>query len=249
MDAYYQDWWKRGRPSMSNHDYLSLYKLAGNNTGEITAYYNPELDRIVLDGVKVQGGYIELFGQMMNTGGGNIKVMDGYGRINIDNSTYRDIVINGIDTGRIDGLVRITDTGRIVGGTPVITEYTRSGGNVQRSEYIRIGNGDKIPVSPSTSQAGRTSTYDPAPGLRYVWMRGQDFVETYVGTSEQTSTFWGALPISSDQYDSWKQTATGEPRDLPDGVFTDKNGQTHNYEATLVTMRPVYPNWSLVRSG
>ena len=30
---------------------------------------------------------MELYGQIMNTGGGNIKVMDGYGRINIDNKT------------------------------------------------------------------------------------------------------------------------------------------------------------------
>ncbi|NMB45607.1 MAG: DUF2345 domain-containing protein, partial [Firmicutes bacterium] len=230
MDAYYSDWVRRGRPSMSDPHNLSLYKLTGNNAGEITAYYDPELDQIVLDGVKVQGGYIELFGQMMNTGGGNIKVLDGYGRIDIDNMTSRDIVINGIDTGGIDGIVRITDTGRIVGGSPIITEYTRLGGNVHRSEYIRMGDGSTIPVSDPASQAGRTFTYNPASGLRYVWMRGQDCMETYVGISEQKSTFWGALPISHDQYNTWEKTATGALRDLPAGVFTDRSGQTHNYE-------------------
>ena len=53
MDEYRLDWNLRGRPSMSNPQNLARYKLpTGSGPRNITAYYNPETDQIVLEGVK-----------------------------------------------------------------------------------------------------------------------------------------------------------------------------------------------------
>ena len=52
------------------------------------------------------GGYIQLYGQIMNTSpgggsdvGGRIRVLDGFGQITINNPTTRSLVLNTLDTG------------------------------------------------------------------------------------------------------------------------------------------------------
>lgn len=81
-----------------------------NTEGNIVAFFNAELNRVELEPVKVEGGKLELLGEILNTGGGRIAAMDGYGRFNIDNRSGYDIVITGLDTGNdIEGKVRITD--------------------------------------------------------------------------------------------------------------------------------------------
>jgi filamentous hemagglutinin family protein len=136
-----------------------------NTTGNIVAFFNAELNRIELEPVKVEGGKLELLGEILNTGGGRIAAMDGYGRFSINNLTGYDIVLNGLDTGNdIEGRVRITDylrrwdpnanggLGDIVTAplqsstatqayydslTPVTREVTRLGANVQARDLIK----------------------------------------------------------------------------------------------------------------
>jgi filamentous hemagglutinin family protein len=231
MDEYRLDWNLRGRPSMSNPQNLARYKLpTGSGLQNITAYYNPETDQIVLEGVKAQGGYIEVYGHILNTGGGRIEVLDGYTTIDIQNNTSRDIVVNGLDTGRINGLLRITDTGRFHNGqsATIVTEYTRSGGVMHKREYLKADQGD-IFLGLSTS-SGRSSSYQPGTS-RYVWMRGQDRTDILIGEASQTATFWGALPIGSPEWEYDETTVTtGQIRNLPQGIFADQQGQGANYQ-------------------
>ncbi|MDP3454658.1 leukotoxin LktA family filamentous adhesin, partial [Methyloversatilis sp.] len=139
------------------------FRITGTD-GNIVAFFNAELNRIELEPVKVEGGKLELLGEILNTGGGRIAAMDGYGRFDIDNLTGYDIVITGLDTGNdIEGRVRITDylrrwdpvanggLGAIVSSpvqsstqttayynslTPVTRIVTRLGANVQTSDVI-----------------------------------------------------------------------------------------------------------------
>jgi hypothetical protein len=139
------------------------FRITGTD-GNIVAFFNAELNRIELEPVKVEGGKLELLGEILNTGGGRIAAMDGYGRFDIDNLTGYDIVINGLDTGNdIEGRVRITDylrrwdpaanggLGAIVSSplqsstqttayynslTPVTRIVTRLGADVQTSDVI-----------------------------------------------------------------------------------------------------------------
>ena len=51
-----------------------------NNADFVVRWNNLE-DRLEVDPVKVEGGYMELSGQILSTGNGQINVMDGYGQI------------------------------------------------------------------------------------------------------------------------------------------------------------------------
>ena len=51
-------------------------------------------------------------------------------------------------------------------------------------------------------------------------MRGQDFVEPTLGPVSK-KYFLGCFTMAGI-YNEWTKTSTGELRDLPDGVFTDR---------------------------
>lgn len=213
ISAYRTLWAQLGRPKIATAADLNYYRLWGA-AGNIAAYYNPETNQIILDGVKVEGGYAELFGEIMNTGGGRIRVMDGYGRITVNSNLGYDLVINGLDTGNnIAGVVRITDSRRTHGGSPITTVYERENGVVKQSEWV----GDSF-LRTVSNTAGRSGTYNPTSGLRYVWQTGRDFMSTWVGERSSTA-FWG-IPAGTGGYDSFNRTATGSERPLPNGEFT-----------------------------
>ncbi|AZO95863.1 hypothetical protein [Halocella sp. SP3-1] len=243
IDNYRSQWYQDGRPNMSDPGNLLKYQLSGfsgDPTGRIKAYYNPETDRIVLDGVKVQGGYVELYGEILNTGGSNgqIDVMDGYGRINVTNNTQYDLVINGLDTGNdIAGLIRITDTAKRynINGedVPITTEYERINGTVRQrtlAKYDQDNDGvsEEYLIGNSWGTA-RQSSYQPEEGLRYVWTRGQDGSKYKIGTSWDDS-YLGFIDGAEGDYDKWEEKMDDTIVDLPGGEYTDTLGQDSYYQ-------------------
>ncbi|KKK90598.1 hypothetical protein LCGC14_2721400, partial [marine sediment metagenome] len=117
---------------------------AQENDENIRAWYNALEDRIEVNVVRVQGGYMELFGQILSTGNGELRVMDGYGRITIDNDTTHPLLINKLDTGRgVAGVLKITDTGNTnAEGQPLVTTYERLGGNVEVTKHYFVVPGE-----------------------------------------------------------------------------------------------------------
>src|SRR5690606_2410721 len=137
------------------------YKLLTDGTpGTIGATYDAALRQYVVDGTKVNGGHIQLYGQIINTAyvgsgdpAGKLNVLDGFGTININNSSNIPVILQALHTGEdhsgigrgVQGKIEISDvTGVTVGsnGTPVVeirrTTYTRdydptstAGGKVQ----------------------------------------------------------------------------------------------------------------------
>ena len=60
--------------------------------------------------MRMECGRIDLFGDILSTGNGNIRVFDGYGNINVTNNTPLPLVINCLDAGQgIEGIIRIVD--------------------------------------------------------------------------------------------------------------------------------------------
>ncbi|MCP5145111.1 MAG: leukotoxin LktA family filamentous adhesin [Gammaproteobacteria bacterium] len=117
--------------------------LSGNTQGEwvnVGVRFNARENRLELTGVQVQGGYIELFGQIFNTndpgnaasGAGRLRVMDGYGQVKVDNQTSMPLWLNTLDTGRgVNGEINITNiSGLDAQGNPVVTttHYERAPG-------------------------------------------------------------------------------------------------------------------------
>ena len=56
---------------------------------------------------------MQLYGDIVSTGGGQLNVLDGYGPINITNDTSYALVTNMVDTGQgVAGELLITDTAK-----------------------------------------------------------------------------------------------------------------------------------------
>ena len=81
---------------------------------------------------------MQLYGDIVSTGSGQINVLDGYGTVSITNNTTYAIVTNNISTGKAwpaaaDYRTRLIPT---VDGTPLTTEYTRDERSGRRAELL-----------------------------------------------------------------------------------------------------------------
>ncbi|WP_374319346.1 leukotoxin LktA family filamentous adhesin [Aquabacterium sp.] len=134
--------------------------LEGTDWEQITVRYNAKENRLELGGVTVQGGYIKLFGAIYNTnlnGGGELRVLDGYGQIKVDNETSLSLLVNTLDTGRgVAGKIEITDLLKTdANGNFLTTTYTREAGE-SRTGY----------------------SYTPLADIRYAKQVGKEFGST-----------------------------------------------------------------------
>ena len=107
--SYLQRKWESdGKPHIDNATLASEYMLTSYGTnhaeypGSIPTYYNPETDEIVVGAVKIQGGNVIINAGVINTFGGRIDVMDGFGQMEINNKTSYDLKLNLLDTGGTD---------------------------------------------------------------------------------------------------------------------------------------------------
>lgn len=195
-----------GRTSTGSEYYtVSGATVAGLGSAEwdawesITVRYNAQHDRLELSGVQVQGGYIELFGQIFSTsqsGGGRLRVLDGYGRIKIDNETGKTLLVNTLDAGLgVKGRINITDIRGIdpATGAPILSE----------------------PVSRTRADGeARTGTqgYDPVSGLRYVVTTGYDEVRIDEYRYSQTGWFGTAI-LSGKALDGYRLRSIERTKD------------------------------------
>ena len=174
------------------------YQLSLNDPTGIVAYYNAETNQIELTNVKVEGGYMQLFGHILSTGDssntatnhGKLEVVDGFGSINISNQTNYEVVIRDVDTGGngIEGTLVIIDTSRtIADGSPLRTTYKRLGSNVTVTNN----------AGGSWTEGARSASYSPVANQGYVWVTGQRFTDTI--TKEWiSSSVWGIDELSPD---------------------------------------------------
>ena len=164
--------------------------LSGNQQGaweNIKVTYNAKEDRLELGGVRVQGGYIEIFGQIFNTNqnnGGKLRVLDGYGQIKVDNDSSKAMWVNLLDTGKgVKGEINITNiTGISANGTPQIST----------TQFLR---------NPGAARTG--AFYDPQAGLRFTTTVGYDQGRVDYYRYSQNGWF-GALFLSPEQLDQYR---------------------------------------------
>lgn len=179
-----------------------LGTAASGKWEQIKVYFNAKENRLEVSGVQVQGGYIELFGQIFNTnqnGGGQLRVLDGYGQIKVNNGTDLPIWINTLDAGRgVQGKINITNVvGLDAQGRPVIDTKTYTRG-----------------VGASREGTGSLYSYSPAAGLRYAMTVGADSGRTEYYRYSQSGWFDIRATFSSlalDQYRLRTVPTTSDP--------------------------------------
>ena len=151
---------------------LTYFAQTGTQNN-IPVYWDAVNKQIEVNAVHVQGGFMSLTGRILSTGQGQINVLDGFGRINIDNQTTNSLQVNKLDTGAgVAGVLQIVDTGNEdANGDPLETVYKRLNGNVQESQYRFLIPGE--------------GTFDPAQNVSGTWITVQLSVK--LGSSNSPS--------------------------------------------------------------
>ncbi|MDM0029447.1 leukotoxin LktA family filamentous adhesin [Variovorax saccharolyticus] len=226
-----------------------LYQLV-SDYGNIGARYDVVNNRFELDGTQVSGGYIQAYGQIINTSAtsGTLRALDGYGQIAVNNPTGLAVVINKLDTGKdstgtgrgIAGIIEITDIQSADVNTPAITTvYKRENGVITRNSVVD-----------STASTGRATTYAPQAGLRYAWTTGADNSlltywqfkgAQYFGSSDLRSAPTGTVESTSGPYllDSYR---------LDNGTYLYKDTSVaQGYTSSSNTVSNGSPLW--VKTG
>jgi filamentous hemagglutinin family protein len=170
---------------------------------DVPVYWNYDENRIEVARMIVQGGQVDLVGNIISTGNGRIEALDGFGEITLDSNTKLTIALTRIDTGGsgtgVEGVVRITDTSKTSAlGDFLTTEYRRLDGAVTiynndtvqevflfADENVVDGNGNRpTRLAPSnvvaTLGAGsRTASYAPTEGRDLILLTGERIVTTF----------------------------------------------------------------------
>lgn len=200
-----------------------MYRMkASSATDNIGYSYDSVNDRFVIDGTAVKGGYIKMFGQIMNTepntttakdangvsiyNGSStpsgLKVMDGYGSITVTNNSGKKVVLGNIDAGTgAMGVIEISDIQSVNATTQVPsvkhTTITRDAdGHVLTKQWW---NNDAEPTTWTSNAVGRTWSYAPQAGMRYQYTTGTD-ESTIREYQRVTRNFFNADSLGVDEW-------------------------------------------------
>ncbi|MCM2679612.1 leukotoxin LktA family filamentous adhesin [Echinimonas agarilytica] len=197
-----------------------FFRLVVANDDTIGAAFDASSDTIVVDGVEVSGGFIQLFGQLMNTSNdsGKLVVLDGYGQVQIDNQSGYNLELSNISTGRgVEGVIDITDIVSVdADDKPVLkrTIYERLNGKV----YQTVNSGSATNVNESGL------SYAPKAGMEFVLTTAQDQSSKFVYIKKGTSLF-GFIKLSEGELKQYlvSSTPVGEPVALDGGRYLLEN--------------------------
>lgn len=257
----------------SSHVANALYQLVTPSGSNMTSYYDAAHSRYQVDATSVLGGYVQLYGQIMNTSKpnadgsavGRIRVLDGFGQINLTNNSSYDVYVTTLNTGLdnsgtgrgVAGVIDITNILNVNDTTGVVsalrTVYTRSNGQIQVANTSGTLNSlGQVVGSTSYSTAGgdgRNTVYDLgtiAPGQRYVYTTGTDQSTATYLTYHGTQIFGSStLTVdSSTQFDSVDGPHTLSQYRIANGTYTlvdTAHDATGNYHTQVSrTNRTVY---------
>ncbi|MGI6091826.1 MAG: leukotoxin LktA family filamentous adhesin [Negativicutes bacterium] len=216
------------REDYRNNGGTGFYKLApdpvsgypGNIAEAGYVSYDAGNDRFEISGVEVHGGYVQLYGQIINTAWdgantGKVQALDGYGKITITNNSGKDIMLNNLNTGEgTAGIIDITDI-QDSAGTAIHTRYTSTRGEVKVER-----NGEAVePNIISTENDRSTLNYNPKSGLYYNWTTGQDYSVTQNYHFESKDVF--GYTYKSGETPKGKPTSSnpGVPTPLANGIY------------------------------
>lgn len=235
LNSKIADFWKK--PRWNYHDNLIT------ENGGIKAYFDLITQRVIVEGVSAEGGYVSLFGQIMNTGGGRIEALDGFATIHIENHTHYDLQVGALDTGRgSEGMVVIKDTAPMtwLPGTyseTVTRVYTRLGNQIQIWDNVDPEDRNLL----AYYDADQDIFYQPLAGLRYSWVTAQSKL-TQTSTTYRKSTWLGVDWLAKDPGNIYKQsTILLDAEPLLEGEYIEYrpdlvgSAYTYRYKSEMVT--------------
>lgn len=213
-------------------------------------YYDAEANRLKVAANNVQGGLVELVGSIINTGGGVVRALDGYAKINIDNQTAYGMDLLGLDTGGDAGIIRITDLGKPVKNADgsvrayEVTTYQRAAdGNFKATVTEGRGVGAAVLsttnsslASPDGSVKARFS-YSPLENSTYSWSAGYEY-STEKRYYYSSSSWLGFIPggtVKWNSVDTYVKTANAMPEDVYVSTTVPVGGGNFSIDVRKVT--------------
>ncbi|MEL6228883.1 MAG: hypothetical protein AAFR24_03130, partial [Cyanobacteria bacterium J06627_3] len=152
-----------GQPQRNARDQQDDHQL-------VRLQWNARDQQIEAQNLDVTGGYLELHGHIYSTGDGQLRALDGFSQIQIENNTTHDLKLNGLNNNDAAGKIKITDTAR-AGNSPAGFHVT---------EIERLGNTIRTTVNGELSSEvdGRNTTYSPQANQVYRFETSQTRRET-----------------------------------------------------------------------
>lgn len=214
--------------------------------GKLQAWFNAETGRIEIEPVRVSGGRMTLTGEILNTGGGKLEALDGYGSFDIVNKTAYALDIKGLDTGSgngAEGVITLIDSGKSAsthggGNGPLITEYRRTGSgadqvmtvsyyelnrgsDTSRDKRVQLGETEVLGSGRSVYHEAEKTwsvSYAPVTGQRYIWTTGNSETSLEFRVKQQSTIFFAGLHDTQDYNASIPIVRT--PKTLLQGELT-----------------------------
>ncbi|MCK9231001.1 MAG: hypothetical protein M0P18_10020, partial [Syntrophales bacterium] len=177
--------------AIKNSSRSGLIWLTSTADTDFLVRYDTQQDRILIDELRVSGGYVDLTGHILNTGNGEIRVLGGYGQIYIENKTPYDVVLERLDaSARGAGVLIIKDKAKGTSDNPAATIYQMTETGVTCT--IDDGSGPQV-----TTGLGTNLTYAPADGWRAGWSVGL-ITKTETSVTYGTSAWLGIDALAAD---------------------------------------------------
>ena len=198
----------------------------------IKAVWDPDAERIKLYRADIRGGNIVLQGEILSSGNGKLKVVSGFGEINVVNNTNYDLEVYQLNTNQeINGKVLINnfkvsnaDADSIINKTTTFKKYIETKG--LQSNEISISRDDTKTIhvqnsvgtditSPNVTISGENNaTYTPNSDAVYY--------------EPATGSYW-----------YWKYISRSGWTEFWHGKRYDWTGVTYSYTATIAAKQPI----------
>jgi len=176
---------------IKNHQ-VGLIQLTSAISSDFKVYFDTATQTIQVQEVYSKGGSIELHGNVMNSGTGQISVLGGYSNVTITNATQWDLLVNRIDvSSRGAGTLLIDDTAK-----KQTTLYTidSTGKMLTQSTPFTVDSTGKRVFGVTTSSLPTDSwntTFAPQTGWRYAWASAKQTAENRYATVASSS--WAGI--------------------------------------------------------
>jgi|GEM_PF-5218935 len=151
---------------------LSAYQVVGSeDMNNMALFFDAENQWFELGPGEIMGGYMELVGNIMNTSVGGLRILDGYGRVTVDNPSLYPVLLRSIQTGSgMEGTLKITDLARRTDyNDPLTTVVKRLGENIYEYNNNNIDAFLDLVNPVKTTLSSNHIEYRPRENQYYSW--------------------------------------------------------------------------------
>ncbi|MDG1896561.1 MAG: hypothetical protein P8J37_16785, partial [Fuerstiella sp.] len=193
--------------SIKSNGSTNRYTPLQSPNPDFSLQYDRVTDRIIVRELRVSGGNVQLTGHILSTGGGTIRVLNGYADIKVDNKTAFDVEIERLDASkRGSGTLLLADKAKGTSANPQTTLYGQA----------------------PDATAPVDGTYSPRSNWRYGFSVGMK-TATRTTTTYGSSAWLGidALAADPSNITSGPHTETiSQPKLMDEGTYFYRSGSS-----------------------